>query len=503
MRCVIVLLCVVLSEVVVGPLHATADINAIDVDGADKVAVKKSDLSKKLLKNNNKDDGKRGAGKSKLRKLKKEKNPTEDGAQDKSSAKNPQQSLPVRNRLRSNLLKNYDKMVHPVQDHSKTVEVALGMAMIHVDLDEQSSILEVDAWLRQKWHDDFLTWEPADYENLTTIHFGLDEIWRPDIKLYNSADTGRTEVFGDIHTQFIVDHMGTVVWVPSAKFRAFCRIDLKLWPLETQACKLKFGSWTTHGAQVDLKLLGNQSTVERLDFYTRNKEWVILDTHAKRNEMKYECCEEMYPDITFQFILHRKSPFYRCAIIMPCLVTMLLVLSSFLLPPNAGEKIAVNSTCMIVSVLYLLYFLSTLPALSDQIPLIVLFYSNTLALVGIAIVLNICCLGITREKRYTSPPRVLRDLFSGALGRILCLGNYYNQISFTHQRLGTEMENMSDSPESERPEGEMDQQCSVPTEPALTGGSKDREWLLVAAGLERFFFLLYTIAFAIVSSSYI
>ena len=32
---------------------------------------------------------------------------------------------------------------------------------------------------------------------------------------------------------------------------------------------------------------------------------------------------------------------------MPCLVTMLLVLSSFLLPPNAGEKILVNCTSLI------------------------------------------------------------------------------------------------------------------------------------------------------------
>jgi len=310
-------------------------------------------------------------------------------------------------------------------------------------------------------------------------------------------------VFGDEHTQFIVEHTGQVVWVPSAKFRAFCRIDLKLWPLETQACKLKFGSWTTHGAQVDLKLLGNQTEVESLNFYTRNKEWIVLTTQAERNEMKYACCEENYPDITFKFYLQRRSPFYRCGIIMPCLVTMLLVLSSFLLPPNAGEKIGVNCTCLIVCVLYLIYFLSSLPALSDQIPLIVLFYSNTLALVGIAIVLNICCLGITREKRYTSPPKVLRDLFSGSFGKLLCLGNYYNQISFTHQRLSSEMDTMSESPESERTE-EDQTSGSVCRDSANTPmGRKDREWLLVAAGLERFFFLMYTIAFAIVSSSYI
>ena len=34
-------------------------------------------------------------------------------------------------------------------------------------------------------------------------------------------------------------------------------------------------------------------------------------------------------------------------VILPCLVTMLLVVASFLLPPTAGEKILVNSACFI------------------------------------------------------------------------------------------------------------------------------------------------------------
>ena len=55
-----------------------------------------------------------------------------------------------------------------------------------------------------------------------------------------------------------------------------------------------------------------------------------------------------------------------------------------------------------VCVLYLLHFQSSLPAMSDHIPLIVLFYSNTAALVGIAIVLNICCISLTRERRSPS-----------------------------------------------------------------------------------------------------
>merc|ERR1719220_2811301 len=123
-----------------------------------------------------------------------------------------------------------------------------------------------------------------------------------------------------------------------------------------------------------------------------------------------------------------------------------MVVSSFLLPPNAGEKLTVNSVCFLVCVLFLLYFQTALPAMSDHIPLIVMFYSNTGALVGIAIVLNICCISLTREKRYSSPPKWLRNFFSGFIGRILCLGNYYHQVSETHQRLVVELDDIQDSP---------------------------------------------------------
>ena len=74
---------------------------------------------------------------------------------------------------------------------------------------------------------------------------------------------------------------------------------------------------------------------------------------------------ESYPDVTFTFHLQRNSPSYRAGVrrlqsaitvdtmmmpwqvILPCLVTMLLVVASFLLPPTAGEKILVNSACFI------------------------------------------------------------------------------------------------------------------------------------------------------------
>ena len=69
---------------------------------------------------------------------------------------------------------------------------------------------------------------------------------------------------------------------------------------------------------------------------------------------------------------------------------------------STEQVLTVTLSVISVCVLYLLHFQSTLPAMSDHIPLIVLFYSNTAALVGIAIVLNICCISLTRERRSPS-----------------------------------------------------------------------------------------------------
>jgi len=407
-------------------------------------------------------------------------------------------SFNVRDQLRKHLLADHPHAnIHPVRDHRKAVRVDLGMALIHLDLHERQSVLEVDGWMRLNWTDEYLTWSPGDFQGLTQIHFSQDEIWKPDIQLYNNADSNNMQHFGKTH--FLVFNTGVVLWVPPAKFRAFCKIDLRQWPHDSQTCKLKFGSWTSHGDQIDLGLYHGNDKVDKLNFYTANKEWKVESSEAIKSDNHYESVPEKYPDITFTFHLSRTSPSYRAAIILPCLLTMMMVVTSFLLPPTAGEKIILNSICFLVCCLYLLYLQSTLPAMLDHIPLILLFYSNTAALVAIAILLNVTCISMARERRYSSPPKMLRTIFSGFLGRILCLGSYYHQVSETHHRLELQLDDvsMSESPESEQAARELGCQDGSETNSVM------RDWLLVAAGIERFFLMVYAMAFGLVSSVYL
>ena len=51
-------------------------------------------------------------------------------------------------------------------------------------------------------------------------------------------------------------------------------------------------------------------------------------------------------------------------------------------------------------------------------------------------------------------------------------------------RLAVEMDSVSESPESDQP--------TQQTASSVPEGRKQQEWILVAAGIERFFFLIYT-----------
>lgn len=46
-------------------------------------------------------------------------------------------------------------------------------------------------------------------------------------------------------------------------------------------------------------------------------EWKLEKADAKKSMIYYDCCSEPYPDVTFTFVVARKSPSYKAIIITP------------------------------------------------------------------------------------------------------------------------------------------------------------------------------------------
>jgi len=68
---------------------------------------------------------------------------------------------------------------------------------------------------------------------------------------------------------------------------------------------------------------------------------------AKRNEKKYACCPELYPDVTFTIHMRRGSLFYVINLIAPCFLIFIISFLGFFLPVESGEKVNLEITILL------------------------------------------------------------------------------------------------------------------------------------------------------------
>ncbi|CAD6190467.1 unnamed protein product [Caenorhabditis auriculariae] len=247
------------------------------------------------------------------------------------------------NRLYRDILNSYVKLVRPVRNPKDALRVSMKVFLQQIlSLDGKNQIMEVNAWLKYVWIDYRLSWDPRKYDNITSIRFagGENQIWRPDVLLYNSANEDFDSTF---KSNEVVYNTGEVNWVPPGIFKASCKMDITYFPFDDQICYLKFGSWTYHGMALDLHIFTEDEDEPRtmdLSTYTPSGEWNLIKAPAIR-ELKYTtCCPEPYSTVTFYMFLRRRTLFYLFNIVFPSLLISVMTLMGFCLPAHdMSEKI--------------------------------------------------------------------------------------------------------------------------------------------------------------------
>ena len=63
-----------------------------------------------------------------------------------------------------------------------------------IDQNERAQTLTTNCEIITKWHDVFLMWDPANYDNITDTRLPWEKVWTPDIVLYNAAGDGEQAV---------------------------------------------------------------------------------------------------------------------------------------------------------------------------------------------------------------------------------------------------------------------------------------------------------------------
>ncbi|XP_032950270.1 neuronal acetylcholine receptor subunit alpha-4 [Rhinolophus ferrumequinum] len=320
-------------------------------------------------------------------------------------------------RLLRKLFSGYNKWSRPVANISDVVLVHFGLSIAQlIDVDEKNQMMTTNVWVKQEWHDYKLRWDPSDYENVTSIRIPSELIWRPDIVLYNNADGD----FAVTHlTKAHLFHDGRVQWTPPAIYKSSCSIDVTFFPFDQQNCTMKFGSWTYDKAKIDL--VSMHSRVDQLDFW-ESGEWVIVEAVGTYNTRKYECCAEVYPDITYAFVIRRLPLFYTVNLIIPCLLISCLTVLVFYLPSQCGEKVTLCISVLLALTVFLLLITEIIPSTSLVIPLIGEYLLFTMIFVTLSIVITVFVLNVHhRSPRTHSMPAWVRRVFLDAMPRLLLM----------------------------------------------------------------------------------
>ncbi|XP_034433119.1 neuronal acetylcholine receptor subunit alpha-3 [Hippoglossus hippoglossus] len=318
-------------------------------------------------------------------------------------------------RLFSVIFSRYNQYIRPVENVSDPVIVQFEVSMSQlVKVDEINQIMETNLWLRHVWNDYKLRWNPKDFGGVEFIRVPSNRIWKPDIVLYNNA-VGDFQV--DDKTKALLRYNGDVTWIPPAIFKSSCKIDVTYFPFDYQNCTMKFGSWTYDKAKIDLVLIG--STINLKDFW-ESGEWTIIDAPGYKHDIKYNCCEEIYTDITYSLYIRRLPLFYTVNMIIPCLLISFLTVLVFYLPSDCGEKITLCISVLLSLTVFLLVITETIPSTSLVIPLIGEYLLFTMIFVTLSIVITVFVLNVHyRTPQTHTMPCWVRRVFLGLLPRVM------------------------------------------------------------------------------------
>ncbi|KAL5110258.1 Acetylcholine receptor subunit alpha-like 2 [Taenia crassiceps] len=325
----------------------------------------------------------------------------------------------------------YNKLIRPGTLSKAPTIVHLGLRLSQfINVDEQKEVIQTQVWLEQEWQDVHLQWNPACFGGVESIHVPAEELWRPDIVLYNNAD-GKYEI--TTLTRAEVFFNGTVRWMPPALYLSACRIDMEYFPYDEQICSMRFGSWTYDGSKVDLrhhlqKYAPELSRPLHIDYaadlhnFGSTIEYDVISVSAVCYDRAYQHSPHPYPEVVFQFRMRRRTVFHTFNLLLPCVAIAVLAVMTFLLPPECREKISLSITTLLALTLFFLLISKTAPPTSLAVPLIGKYLLFTIVLITSSILLTVVVLNIHfRSAETHSMGKWMRCIFLEVLPPLLGL----------------------------------------------------------------------------------
>ncbi|KAK5978338.1 Acetylcholine receptor subunit alpha-type 8, partial [Trichostrongylus colubriformis] len=291
--------------------------------------------------------------------------------------------------LYEDLLYYYNKNVRPVKNASESIKVKFGASLIRIiDVDEVNQVLTTNLWLEMQWFDYKLSWEPTRWGGIKKLHIPSDQIWIPDILLYNNAD-GEPHI--TIMSDALVYHNGLIVWKPPSIYKSYNGFLLDVRQLPSADSPI-INREDESGKEYQYLEKG----MDLSGFY-QSLEWDLMSLTSQRHEQLYPgCCgQDFYIDVTFDIALRRKTLFYTVNLVIPCMLIAILTTFVFYIPP-IEHKMTFSISILVSLTVFYLVLIELIPPTSLVIPLICRYLLFTMFFVAMSILLSVLSLNYYR-----------------------------------------------------------------------------------------------------------
>ena len=220
---------------------------------------------------------------------------------------------------RGKTISRNDPKVHKVtvdEINSRTVsQLILLFKVIYLDSKEQKlKAFFFEVWI---WKDEYLTWDPQDFGNITKITLMRENLWLPDIVVFNQVGENSNYYMRENIIPATVESTGSIRLDTPQKYETTCLIEIENFPFDVQTCLIIVGSWSQ---AADTIIMANLSSNMDSISYIENSEWNLIKTNVVAGIFVYEGSSQEYSEIHYTIILERRLAFYNRNLIIPMIL---------------------------------------------------------------------------------------------------------------------------------------------------------------------------------------
>nr|CAB3230783.1 neuronal acetylcholine receptor subunit beta-3-like [Phallusia mammillata] len=302
-------------------------------------------------------------------------------------------------------------------------------------LNEKDQILKSLLRSRLSWIDQYLTWEPDQYDGITSIRLPSSMVWMPDIVCYEEIGT---KDYSPRVPYVEISSDGTVRYFEPTAFETTCSVNIAYFPFDHQVCLMTFTSWSFPTSKLDVQSFRTspEYMTDISVYFVKTGEWIldeivvkkisqsyasILAEHEGEDEDEHEEHEDVdriieqqyfymdpkktvkevaesrhsdlhWSEIQFQYKLRRNSSLYMQSMLFPALLLTTISLLGFYLPPDSGERIGLQITIMLTFMVFLLTVGDMFPASTG--PYLGLYFVLCMAMLGLNMVMTVLILNL-------------------------------------------------------------------------------------------------------------